>query len=66
LIVNEANAIGTAYLRIDMLPANDQMEIRALFREYLDARLSAFESLRNRGAARQEFARAAEIQVQQG
>src|SRR5271168_4292723 len=24
LIVREANAIGTAYLRIDMLPSNDQ------------------------------------------
>jgi ABC-type glycerol-3-phosphate transport system permease component len=62
LIVNEANTIGTAYLRIDLLPASDQPQIRALFREYLGARLRAFEVLRNRDEARQEFARAGEIQ----
>jgi glycopeptide antibiotics resistance protein len=48
LIVNESNTISTAYLRIDLLPAADQPEIRALFREYLDPRLRAFEVLRNR------------------
>jgi hypothetical protein len=62
LIVHEANAIGTAYLRIDMLPTNEQPEIRSLFRQYLDARLGPFERVRNRSAAQQEFARAAEIQ----
>jgi hypothetical protein len=62
LIVNEANAIGTAYLRIDLLPSAEQPEIRTLFREYLDARLRAFEILRNRSGAREEFARAAEVQ----
>lgn len=62
LIVREANAIGTAYLRVDMLPESDQPRIRALFREYLDVRLRAFEVLSDRGAAQQEFARAAEIQ----
>jgi len=36
LIIEEANAIGTAYLRLDMLAA-DQPEMRRLFREYLDA-----------------------------
>lgn len=64
LIVHEANAIGTAYLRIDMLPANDQPEVRALFREYLDTRLRGFELLRSTGGANQEFARATEIQQQ--
>ena len=36
-IVQEANAIGTAYLRIDVLPPSDQPVIRGLFREYLEA-----------------------------
>jgi hypothetical protein len=58
----EASAIGTAYLRIDLLPSNDQPQIRALFREYLDARLRAIDILRNKSEAQQEFARAAEIQ----
>src|SRR5580700_1393524 len=62
----EASAIGTAYLRIDLLPSNDQPQIRALFREYLDARLRAIDILRNKSEAQQEFARAAEIQQRIG
>jgi hypothetical protein len=64
LIVREANAIGTAYLRIDMLPSNDQPQIRALFRDYLDARLRGIQLLRSGGSASQEFARATELQAQ--
>jgi hypothetical protein len=33
LIVREANAIGTAYLRLDLLPATQQPEMRRLFRD---------------------------------
>lgn len=42
LITQEANAIGTAYLRIDLLPADAQPEIRAMFRDYLDLRTSIY------------------------
>ena len=42
LIVQEANAIGTAYLRIDLAPMGDQPELRRLFREYLDARIRVY------------------------
>src|SRR4051812_17544276 len=42
-IVQEANAIGTAYLRIDLLPAGAQPPIRALFRQYLETRIEAFD-----------------------
>ncbi len=35
LIVQESNAIGTAYLRLDLLPASQQQEMRQLFRQYL-------------------------------
>ena len=62
LIVQEANAIGTAYLRIDLLPASDQPEMRRLFRDYLDARLSAYGNISNLDAATREFARAVQIQ----
>jgi hypothetical protein len=41
-IGEEANAIGTAYLRIDMLPNDAQPEIRQLFRQYLGARMAAY------------------------
>jgi hypothetical protein len=39
LIVDETNAIGTAYLRIDLLTAAAQPELRENFRRYVEARL---------------------------
>jgi hypothetical protein len=42
LVAEEANAIGTAYLRIDVLPADAQPQMRQLFRRYLDARIQAY------------------------
>jgi hypothetical protein len=38
LITEEANDIGTAYLRIDLLPSDTQPELRELFRRYTDLR----------------------------
>jgi hypothetical protein len=43
LIIEETNAIGTAWLRIELLPADAQPAIRAMFREYLDARLETYQ-----------------------
>jgi hypothetical protein len=40
LVVDEANAIGTTYLRADMLPAHRD-DIRALLRAYVDVRIEA-------------------------
>jgi len=45
LIGQEANAIGTAYLRIDLLPSNLQPALRDHFRNYVDARLAYFKNL---------------------
>ena len=42
LIVNEANAIGTAYLRLDLLPAAERDKLREEFRRYVDARLDVY------------------------
>ncbi|MBS0391397.1 MAG: DUF4239 domain-containing protein [Proteobacteria bacterium] len=41
-ITEEANAIGTAYLRIDLLPSDAQPEMRQLFRRYLDDRVESY------------------------
>ena len=41
-IVQEINMIGTAWLRLDLLPAAAQPAIRDHFRRYVDARLSVF------------------------
>ena len=62
LIVEEANCIGTAYLRLDLLPAAAQPGLRQGFREYVDARLNAYRKLPDIAAARQELARAAGLQ----
>jgi hypothetical protein len=43
LIVREVNAIGTAYLRVDLLPESARPGMRRLFREYLDARLLVYD-----------------------
>lgn len=62
LVVQEANAIGTAYLRLDEVPLNEQAEMRRLFRDYLDARLRVYERLPDLKAAEQELAHAEKIQ----
>lgn len=40
LIVEEANAIGTAWLRLSILPEDTRSSVRDLFRGYLDTRLA--------------------------
>src|SRR5262245_11147995 len=45
MIVEEANSIGTAWLRLDLLPGAVQPPLREKFRQYLDARLSAFRKI---------------------
>ncbi|MBM4126357.1 MAG: DUF4239 domain-containing protein [Nitrospira sp.] len=42
LITEEANTIGTAYLRIDLLPPDTQPAIRQLFVRYLNTRTDAY------------------------
>jgi hypothetical protein len=45
LVIEEANHIGTAYLRIDLLPAASQPPLRQLFREYAQVRAHRFEEV---------------------
>ena len=40
LIVQEANAIGTAWLRLDLLPAETRIALQGDFRRYVEARLA--------------------------
>jgi hypothetical protein len=62
LIVQEANAIGTGYLRLDLLPVNDQPEMRRLFRQYLDARLRVYQKLPDLKAGEEEISRSQQMQ----
>ena len=62
LIVEETNAIGTAYLRLDVLPASAQPPMRDLFRRYVDARLETYRKLPDMQAAMAELNRANQLQ----
>jgi cytochrome bd-type quinol oxidase subunit 2 len=63
LIVEEANDIGTAWLRLDLLPEGPRAELREQFRRYLDCRLEAYRRMPDQKAA---FAALAESQAIQG
>jgi hypothetical protein len=62
LITREANAIGTAYLRLDVLPGDAQAEIRELFRRYLDTRSEIYRNKEDTTATKTKFAEAAVLQ----
>jgi hypothetical protein len=64
LSVKEANAIGTAYLRIDEAPQDAQPELRRLFRDYLNARLEVQRSLPDLAGAERAAERSTELQKQ--
>jgi hypothetical protein len=61
LIVQEANAIASAYMRVDLLPDAEQPGVRRLFREYLDERMRISE-MSNEAAALREMDKAAKVQ----
>jgi hypothetical protein len=62
LIVQEANYIGTAWLRIDLLPAGAQPTMRGLFRQYLDSRLETYRKIPDMTAVKAELDRTRELQ----
>ena len=62
LIVEETNAIGTAYLRLDLLTADAQPALRDLFGRYVDSRLEVYRRLPDIAAAKQELAQSAQLQ----
>src|SRR5205823_6543705 len=64
LIVREANAIGTAYLRLDLLPAPAQPPLRDLFRRYTDTRIAVFDSLPDIRRYEQKLGEAGALQAE--
>lgn len=62
LIVEETNAIGTAWLRIDLLPGDAQRGIRDLFRRYLDSRLAVYAAIPDMNAVKTELVRSQQLQ----
>lgn len=64
LVVQEANAIGTAWLRLDLLPPAAQAELRPLFRAYVETRLATTRALPDLAAARADLDRGAALQAE--
>jgi hypothetical protein len=64
LIVEETNAIGTAWLRLDLLPPDRQPPMRDLFRQYLDARLDVYRAPADAAATNAANAHVADLQDQ--
>ncbi len=62
LIVQEANAIGTAWLRLDLLPADDQPAARGLLRRYLESRIEAYRHFAERERSEAALATGAKLQ----
>jgi len=62
--VQEANAIGTAYLRLDLLPAAAQPALRAKFRGYTEARIAVYRALPNMQASNAAASRATALQTE--
>ena len=62
LIVAETNAVGTAWLRLDLLPATNRPSATASL-QYLDARLAVYRKLPDMEAAQAELTKATALQT---
>jgi len=62
LTTEEANDIGTAYLRLDLLPNPAQAALRDMLRQYLDSRIETYRKLPDMEAAKAELARSLKLQ----
>lgn len=64
LIAKEANAIGTAYLRLDLLPPEAQAQLRPIYRDYLRQRIELPKSLEQMDVAQAIFQSTLDLQSQ--
>ena len=64
LIVQEANAIGTAYLRLDLLPPSDREPLQGYFKKYVDSRIRTYERIPDMNAVLDEYKRSQALQSQ--
>ena len=62
LVIEETNDIGTAWLRLDLLPVEQQPALRDLFRLYLDSRIETYNRLPDLEAALAELERSTKLQ----
>ncbi len=63
LVTEETNAIGTAYLRIDVVPEEARPELQSLFRRYVDVRLAVYSNISDQSATEARHAETARLQA---
>jgi hypothetical protein len=63
LLVREANAIGTAYLRVDLLPGEYQPAMRQDFRAYVRSRLDVYRNVPDPDALKAALDRSSAVQL---
>lgn len=63
-VVNEANAIGTAYLRLNLLAPENQAKLRPLYREYLEERIKLYANFENRTLTQELLTKTTALQAQ--
>jgi membrane associated rhomboid family serine protease len=61
-VVEETNAIGTAWLRLDLLPPDIQPGLKELFRRYTDSRIAVYRYPLDQSAVNRELAARADLQ----
>ena len=64
LLAQEASDVSGAYTRIDLLPAASQPQLRALMREYVQARIDAYQAAIYSQAADAALARSQQLEEQ--
>jgi hypothetical protein len=64
LITEEANAIGTAYLRLDLLPTASQPSLRQLFRQYTEVRAHVYQDAHDEATVIKRLIQSERLQTQ--
>ena len=62
LVIDEADAIASAWSRLDMLEQDDRRDLQNLFRQYLDARMGTYRKPSEAAAAETSLARSLKLQ----
>lgn len=63
LIVSEANALGTAWSRLDLVPEDARPALRNVYRQYLDSRLAIYKAIPDMDAVSAALTQSREIQA---
>ena len=63
LVLQDANTIGTTWLRASLLPEGYRQAVRDLLREYVDLRIRAQQEARDPGRLAEDLRRSAEIKT---